>query len=102
MTKQDEINLINNFVKTLEDGYLKDIFKDILPMIENAINSDMCFIPYWDLVKQKNELNNEVIQKMKELRQLEDNIKHKRDTNDSLESQLTRVRISISRLAGAI
>ena len=102
MTKQDEIDMINSFVKNLEDGYLKDIFKDILPMIENAITNDMCYISFWDLIAQKMELHKEVIQKIKELRQLEDDIKEKKNTNDSLESQLTKVRISISRLANSI
>jgi hypothetical protein len=40
MTKQQEINHLNQFVNNLPDGYLQDIFKDVQPMITYAIQSD--------------------------------------------------------------
>ena len=60
MTKSEEIALLSSFTAKLSDGYLKDIFRDIEPMIERAITSDFCVIAFGDLQDAKMELNREI------------------------------------------
>ncbi len=102
MTKQEEINLITKFANNLNDGYLQDIFKDILPMIVNAINTDITYIPFWNLVNQQTELQKEILAKKKMISDLENDLKHKQRTKDTLEKQIESVKRDISRLADAI
>jgi hypothetical protein len=60
MTKSEEISLLSSFTAKLPDGYLKDIFSDVQPMIERAITSDFCVIGFGDLQDAKSELNQEI------------------------------------------
>jgi uncharacterized protein YdcH (DUF465 family) len=60
MTKSEEIALLSGFTAKLGDGYLKDIFSDVQPMIERAITSDFCVIGFGDLQDAKSELNREI------------------------------------------
>ena len=60
MTKSEEISLLSSFTAKLSDGYLKDIFSDVQPMIERAITSDFCVIAFGDLQDAKMELDKEI------------------------------------------
>ena len=60
MTKSEEITLLAGFTAKLPDGYLKDIFSDVQPMIERAITSDFCVIGFGDLQDAKMELDKEI------------------------------------------
>ena len=60
MTKSEEIALLAGFTQKLSDGYLKDIFRDVEPMIVRAITSDFCVIAFGDLQDAKMELNREI------------------------------------------
>ncbi len=60
MTKSEEIALLSGFTAKLPDGYLKDIFSDVQPMIVRAITSDFCVIGFGDLQDAKTELNREI------------------------------------------
>ena len=60
MTKSEEISLLSSFTAKLSDGYLKDIFRDVEPMIVRAITSDFCVISFGDLQDAKMELNREI------------------------------------------
>lgn len=97
--KLNEINIITNFVASLQDGYLGDIFKDILPMIVNTIENDMCIIPYWEMMQSKMDLNKEIIQLKKEEHKLKNDIKDLQNNKEYLENSLIQAKRNMSNMA---
>jgi len=97
--KSNEINKITNFVASLQDGYLGDIFKDTLPMIVNAIQNDMCVIPYWEMMQSKMDLNKEIIQLKKEEHKLKNDIKDLQNNKEFLENSLIQAKSKLSTMA---
>lgn len=97
--KSNEINKITNFANNLPDGYLQDIFKDILPMIVNAIQNDMCIIPYWEMMQSKMDLNKEIIQLKKEEYKLKNDIKDLQNNKEYLENSLIQAKRNMSNMA---
>lgn len=97
--KSNEINKITNFANNLPDGYLQDIFKDILPMIVNAIQNDMCIIPYWEMMQSKMDLNKEIIQLKKEEHKLKTDIKDLQNNKEYLENSLIQAKRNMSNMA---
>ena len=79
--------------------YLQDIFKDVLPMIVNAIQNDMCIIPFWEMMQSKMDLNKEIIQLKKEEHKLKNDIKDLQNNKDFLENSLIQAKQKLSTMA---
>jgi hypothetical protein len=97
--KSNEINKITSFCGNLPDGYLQDIFKDILPMIVNAIQNDMCIIPFWEMMQSKMDLNKEIIQLKKEEHKLKTDIRSLENNKEFLENSLAEAKRKMSTMA---
>jgi len=102
MTKQDEINHLEKFVCELKSGYLSDIFKDILPMITDAIRSDFCCIPMRDVWNQKSEYYKEMLQYKNEANKLEIDIKNMENKKRVLEVTIQQAKEKLQNLAQSI
>lgn len=99
MTKQEEINLINQFVDNLPDGYLQDIFKDVRPMITDAITSDFCIIPIHEMRREKIDLTKEIAELQKQKQELESNMKTLQNNKEFLENSLAQAKNKLSTMA---
>ena len=97
--KLNEINIIKNFVASLQDGYLGDIFKDVLPMIVNTIENDMCIIPYWEMMQSKTELNKEILELKKQKHLLEKEMQDLKNNKEFLENSLAQAKRNMSNMA---
>lgn len=99
MTKQDEINKLNQFVESLPDGYLTDIFKDIQPMIADAIKSDFCCIPMREIWEEKQKYYKEISEFQKQKQQLtQDIIKIQRE-KEFIENSLKQAKEKLANMA---
>jgi hypothetical protein len=97
--KLNEISKITNFVASLQDGYLQDIFKDTLPMIVNAIENDMCIIPFWEMMQSKMDLTKEIIELKKEEHKLKNDIRDLQNNKEFLENSLAEAKRKMSTMA---
>jgi hypothetical protein len=97
--KLNEISKIKNFVASLQDGYLGDIFKDTLPMIINTIENDMCVIPYWEMMQSKTELNKEILELKKQKHLLEKEMQDLKNNKEFLENSLIQAKQKLSTMA---
>lgn len=97
--KSNEINKITNFCGNLPDGYLQDIFKDVLPMIVNAIQNDMCIIPFWEMMQSKMDLTKEIIELKKEEYRLKADIRSLESNKEFLENSLAEAKRKLSNMA---
>jgi len=97
--KSNEINKITSFCGNLPDGYLQDIFKDVLPMIVNAIQNDMCIIPIWEMMQSKIDLTKEIIELKKEEHKLKTDIKDLQNNKEFLENSLIQAKQKLSTMA---
>jgi hypothetical protein len=60
MTKNEEIAALQNFAASLPvETYLRDILAEVAPLIENAIRSDLGFIPLGELWRDKVQMHEE-------------------------------------------
>ena len=92
MTKIEEIQKLNVFVGGLEDGYLKDIFDDLGPMIANAIQSDFCCVPYREMQKTKTDLRLEIQTLQKEVSDLKILLSEGRRQQERLKAEVDDIR----------
>lgn len=99
MTKQQELDKIINFVSTLEEGYLKDIFKDILPMIVDAISCDLCIIPIWEMRQEKMDLTKDIIELKKEEYKLKADIRTLEENKTWMDNSLIQAKSKLSTMA---
>jgi hypothetical protein len=81
MTKDMERDLLSKFVAGLpSESYLGDIFKEIVPMILQAISSDMPFISYRELLSEKIDMEKQVIEASKRVSLLQAEIDTRKRT----------------------
>lgn len=99
MTKQEEINHLNQFVDNLPEGYLQDIFKDVRPMITDAIQSDFCIIPIHEMRREKIDLTKEIAELQKQKQELENTIKTLQNNKEFLENSLVQAKQKLSSMA---
>ena len=99
MTKQEEINHLNQFVNNLPEGYLQDIFKDVRPMITDAIQSDFCIIPIHEMRREKIDLTKEIAELQKQKQELESNMKTLQNNKEFLENSLVQAKNKLSTMA---
>ena len=99
MTKQEEINHLNQFVNNLPEGYLQDIFEDVRPMITDAIQSDFCIIPIHEMRREKIDLTKEIAELQKQKQVLESNMKTLQNNKEFLENSLAQAKNKLSTMA---
>ena len=99
MTKQEEINHLNQFVDNLPDGYLQDIFKDVRPMITDAITSDFCIIPIHEMRREKIDLTKEIAELQKQKHLLEKEMQDLKNNKEFLENSLVQAKQKLSSMA---
>lgn len=99
MTKQEEINKLNEFVSNLPDGYLSDIFKDIEPMIADAIRSDFCVIPMREVWEQKKKYYEEMIGFLNEKNRIQESIKKMQNEKEFLENSINSAKQKLAQMA---
>jgi predicted RNase H-like nuclease (RuvC/YqgF family) len=92
MTKIEEIQKLQAFVKGLEDGYLKDIFDDLSPMVVGAIQSDFCCIPYREMQQTKTDLRLEIQTLQKEVSDLKILLSEGRRQQERLKTEIDDIR----------
>ena len=99
MTKQQEINHLNHFVNNLSEGYLQDIFKDVQPMITDAITSDFCIIPIHEMRREKIDLTKEIAELQKQKHLLEKEMQDLKNNKEFLENSLVQAKSKLSNMA---
>ena len=99
MTKQQEINHLNHFVNNLSEGYLQDIFKDVQPMITDAIQSDFCIIPIHEMRREKIDLTKEIAELQKQKHLLEKEMQDLKNNKEFLENSLVQAKQKLSSMA---
>jgi predicted RNase H-like nuclease (RuvC/YqgF family) len=92
MTKIEEIQKLQEFVGRLEDGYLKDIFDDLGPMIINAIQSDFCCVPYREMQRTKMDLQSEIRSLEKQASDLKVLLSEGRRQQERLKTEIDDIR----------
>ena len=99
MTKIEEIQKLNVFVGGLEDGYLKDIFDDLGPMIANAIQSDFCCVPYREMQQIKGDLQSEIRTLQKEVSDLKVLLSEGRRQQERIRTEIDDIRRTAATIA---
>jgi len=99
MTKQQEINQLNQFVNNLSEGYLQDFFKDVQPMITDAITSDFCIIPIHEMRREKIDLTKEIAELQKQKHLLEKEMQDLKNNKEFLENSLVQAKQKLSSMA---
>lgn len=96
-SKAEEIALLASFVRRLPPGagYLREIFKDLLPEIERAITSDFVFVPFLELCSAKLSMQSDLTDaekalkdKESQLRQLERQVASKMAEFEAMKSTI--------------
>lgn len=92
MTKDMEREALDKFVSSLPaESYLADIFKEIKPMILQAISSDMPFISYRELLSEKIDMEKQVIEASKRVSQLQAEIDTRKRTMQQQQRDIDRL-----------
>lgn len=81
MTKQNEINKLDEIIATLPDSYLRDTLRHIRIQFEQDIRSDFPTLP------NLNAITSDIIAARQELKNLETLLATKRDNVEMLESR---------------
>ena len=92
MTKIQEIENLTGFIAALQDGYLKDIFDDLGPMIIGAIRSDFCCLPYREMQQTKSDLQSEIRILQKEVSDLKVLLSEGRRQQERLRTEIDDIR----------
>jgi hypothetical protein len=92
MTKIEEIQKMQAFVNGLEDGYLKDVFDDLGPMIVGAIQADFCCVPYREMQRTKMDLQSEIRTLQKEASDLKVLLSEGRRQQERLKTEVDDIR----------
>ncbi len=92
MTKIQEIENLTGFIGSLQDGYLKDIFDDLGPMIIGAIRSDFCCVPYREMQQTKADLRLEIQTLQKEASDLKVLLSEARRQQERLKTEIDDIR----------
>jgi septal ring factor EnvC (AmiA/AmiB activator) len=102
MTKAEELVLFQNLVRSLPDGYVRDILTESEPFIADAMRSDLAgHQPVSGLLDAKRELLKEIAECERALSDLTREISEKNRDVNRLDARMAEAKAEITVLARA-